>query len=165
MNNYDLYQTQNLRYELPIFNIKEHPNIKWKTRMMRKSTYPGKHIAVRIVAAKHLLNKTIKQMAQGTWRTIYNHPKFKSNVLRGYHWQRLLQWNLLEKSLEAEENKLEIISDFINEYIKSEYDNQIEESDEKEAQEQLQQQKAATFIQQAIKIKLEPNTTVTKTTR
>jgi hypothetical protein len=134
--------------------------------MMQKSTYPGKHIAVRIVAAKHLLNKTIKQMAQGTWRTIYNQPKFKSNVLRGYHWQRLLQWNLLEKSLEAEENKLEIISDFIDEHFESKYNNQIEESDEKEAQEQLQQrqQKAATFIQHAIKIKLEPNTTVTKTT-
>ncbi len=101
---YDLYQTQNLRYELPIFNIKEHPTIKWKTRIMRKSTYPGKHIAIRIVAAKHLLNKTITQMARKAWETVYNNPKFKSNVLRGVHWQRLLQWNLLERSVENDAN-------------------------------------------------------------
>jgi hypothetical protein len=168
MNNYDLYQTQNLRYELPIFNIKEHPTIKWKTRIMRKSTYPGKHIAVRIVAAKHLLNKTIKQMAREAWRTVYKNPKFKSNVLRGVHWQRLLQWNLLKRSVEADENKIEIISYFIDEIIDSEYVNQqlLKDSQEKEAQEQLQQQqqqRAAKFIQQAIKIKLEPNT-LTSTT-
>jgi hypothetical protein len=158
MEKYDLYQTQNLRYELPLFNIKDHPTIKWKTRIMQKSTYPGKHIAVRIVAAKHLLNKTIKQMAQGTWRTIYNHPKFKSNVQRGVHWQRLLQLNLLERSLEAEENKLEIISDFIDEVIDSEYEQQQNKEDHEQFQ---QQQKGATFIQQASKIKLEPNTTLT----
>ena len=166
---YDLYQTQNLRYELPIFNIKEHPTIKWKTRIMRKSTYPGKNIAVRIVAAKHLLNKTITQMARKAWETVYNNPKFKSNVLRGVHWQRLLQWNLLEKSVEHDENKFEIISDFIDEVIDSDYVNQqlLKDSQEKEAQEQLQQhqqQEAAKFIQQAIKIKLEPNITSTPTT-
>ena len=169
MKKYDLYQTQSLRYELPIFNIKEHPTIKWKTRIMRKSTYPGKHIAVRIVAAKHLLNKTIKQMARKAWKTVYTNPKFKSNVLRGVHWQRLLQWNLLERSVENDENKFEIISDFIDEVIDSDYVNQqlFKDSQEKEAQEQLQQQKqqeAAKFIQQAIKIKLEPNTTSTPTT-
>ena len=163
MKKYDLYQTQNLRYELPIFNIKEHPTIKWKTRIMRKSTYPGKHIAIRIVAARHLLNKTIKQMARTAWRTVYNNPKFKSNVLRGVHWQRLLQWNLLERSVEHKANKFEIISDFIDEVIDSEFVNQqlLKDSQEKEAQEQLQQQnqqKAAKFIKQAIKIKLEPNT-------
>jgi hypothetical protein len=166
---YDLYQTQNLRYELPIFNIKDHPTIKWKTRIMRKSTYPGKHIAIRIVAAKHLLNKTIKQMARKAWKTVYNNPKFKSNVLRGVHWQRLLQWNLLERSVEHDENKFEIISDFIDEIIDSDYVNQqlLKDSQEKEAQEQLQQQQqqeAVKFIQQAIKIKLEPNTTSTSNT-
>jgi hypothetical protein len=165
MKKYDLYQTQNLRYELPIFNIKEHPTIKWKTRIMRKSTYPGKHIAIRIVAAKHLLNKTIKQMARKAWRTVYNNPKFKSNVLRGVHWQRLLQWNLLERSVEHDANKFEIISNFIDEVIDSEYVNQqlLKDSQEKETQEQLQhqQQAAVKVIQQAIKIKLEPDTTTT----
>ena len=166
---YDLYQTQNLRYELPIFDIKEHPTIKWKTRIMRKSTYPGKHIAIRIVAAKHLLNKTITQMARKAWETVYNNPKFKSNVLRGVHWQRLLQWNLLERSVENDENKFEIISDFIDEVIDSDYVNQqlLKDSQEKEAQEQLQQhqqQEAAKFIQQAIKIKLEPKETLTPST-
>jgi hypothetical protein len=168
MKKYNLYQTQNLRYKLPIFNIKEHPTIKWKTRIMRKSTYPGKHIAVRIVAAKHLLNKTIKQMAREAWRTIYKNPKFKSNVLRGVHWQRILQWNLLERLVEANENKFEIISDFIDNIIDSEYVNQqlLKDSQEKEAQEQLQhqQQEAVKLIQQAIKIKLEPTTTSTSET-
>ncbi len=134
---------------------------------MRKSTYPGKHITVRIVAAKHLLNKTINQMARETWRTIYKNPEFKSNVLRGVHWQRILQWNLLERSVEAEENKFEIISNFIDEIINSKYDNQqqIKDSSEREAQAQLlQQQKAATFIQQAIKIKMEPSPTLTENT-
>ncbi len=29
---YDLYQSQDLRYELPVFNKDEHPTIKWKTK-------------------------------------------------------------------------------------------------------------------------------------
>jgi hypothetical protein len=108
-------------------------------------------------------------MARKAWKTVYNNPKFKSNVLRGVHWQRLLQWNLLERSVEHDENKFEIISDFIDEVIDSDYVNQqlLKDSQEKEAQEQLQQQQqqeAAKFIQQAIKIKLEPNTTSTPTT-
>jgi hypothetical protein len=166
---YDLYQSQNLRYEFPVFNKNEHPNIKWKTRMMQKSTYPGKHIAVRIVVATHILKTTIKQLAQETWKTIYKNPRFRSNVHRGVHWQRILQWHLLEISVETEENKDEIMDDYIDEFINSDYENQqqVIESHEKEAQEQLhqqQQQKAAKFIEQAIKVKLEPNTTSSSTT-
>jgi hypothetical protein len=162
---YDLYQSQNLRYELPVFNKNEHPNIKWKTRMIRKSTYPGKHIAVKVVVATHILTTTIRQLAQETWKTIYNNPRFRSNVHRGVHWQRILQWQLLELSVDTEENKDEIMDDYIDEFINSddEYQQQIMESYEKEAQEKLQhqQQEAAKLIQQAIKIKLEPNTTLT----
>ncbi len=71
--------------------------------------------------------------------------------------------------MEHDENKFEIISDFIDEVIDSEFVNQqlLKDSQEKEAQEQLQQQnqqKAAKFIQQAIKIKLEPTTTSTSYT-
>jgi hypothetical protein len=71
--------------------------------------------------------------------------------------------------VEHDENKFEIISDFIDEVIDSEFVNQqlLKDSQEKEAQEQLQQQnqqKAAKFIQQAIKIKLEPTTTSTSYT-
>ena len=166
---YDLYQSQNLRYELPIFNKDEHPTIKWKTKMMRKFTYPGRHIAVKIVVATHIHKIVINQIARDTWKAVYNNPKFKSNVLRGVHWQRLLQWNLLERSVENDENKFEIISEFIDEVIESDYVNQqlLKDSQEKEAQEQLQQhqqQEAAKFIQQAIKIKLEPNTTSTSNT-
>ncbi len=165
---YDLYQSQNLRYELPVFNKTEYPNIKWKTRMMRKSTYPGKHIAVKIVVATHILKTTIRKLAQETWKTIYNNPRFRSNVHRGVHWQRILQWQLLELSVDTEENKDEIMDDYIDEFINSddEYQQQIKESYEKEAQEkfQHQQQEAEKFIQQAIKIKLEPNTTSTSTT-
>jgi hypothetical protein len=163
---YDLYQSQNLRYELPVFNKNEYPNIKWKTRMMRKSTYPGKHIAVKIVVANHIHKTVVNRLALKTWKSIYNNPRFRSNVHRGVHWQRLLQWNLLERSVENDENKFEIISDFIDEVIDSDYVNQqlLKDSQEKEAQEQLQQhqqQEEAKFIQQAIKIKLEPNTTST----
>ena len=165
---YDLYQSQNLRYELPVFNKNEHPNIKWRTKMMRKSTYPGKHIAVKIVVATHIHKTTINQLAQETWKTIYNNPRFKSNVHRGVHWQRILQWQLLELSVDTEVNKDEIMDDYIDEFINSddEYQQQIKESYEKEAQEkfQHQQQEAAKFIQQAIKIKLEPKTTSTSTT-
>jgi hypothetical protein len=77
---YDLYQSQNLRYELPIFNVRDHPNIQWKTRIMRRLTYPGKHIAIRIVASKETPNSTIKQMALKTWKNIYKNPQFRSNV-------------------------------------------------------------------------------------
>ncbi len=95
-------------------------------------------------------------------------PQFRSNVHRGVHWQRILQWYLLEISVETEENKDEILDDYIDEFINSDYENQqqVIESYEREAQEQLQQQqqKAAKFTQQAIKIKLEPNTTLTPTT-
>jgi hypothetical protein len=165
MKKYNLYQTQNLRYELPLVDIKEHPTIKWNTKIMRKSTYPGKHIAIKIVAAKHLPSKTIRQMARGTWKTIYRQPKFKSNVQRGVHWQRLLQWNLLERSLEDDENKLDIIGDYIEKIIEPAYKNQqqIKDFNEKQNHEQphQQQSQAATFIQQAIKIKLEPNITST----
>jgi hypothetical protein len=165
---YDLYQSQNLRYELPVFNKNEHPNIKWKTKMMRKFTYPGKHIAVKIVVATHIHKTIINQLVQETWKTIYNNPGFRSNVHRGVHWQRILQWQLLELSVDTEENKDEIMDDYINEFINSddEYQQQIMESYEKEAQEQfqIQQQEAVKFIQQAIKIKLEPNTTSTSTT-
>ncbi len=165
---YNLYQSQNLRYELPVFNKNEYPNIKWKTRMMRKSTYPGKHIAVKIVVATHIHKTVINQLAQETWKSIYNNPRFRSNVHRGVHWQRILQWQLLEMSTDTEENKEEIMDDYIDEFINSN-DNlqqQIKESYEKEAQEkfQHQQQQAAKFIHQAIKIKLEPNTTSTPTT-
>jgi hypothetical protein len=162
---YDLYQSQNLRYELPVFNKNEHPNIKWRTKMMRKSTYPGKHIAVKIVVATHIHKTTINQLAQETWKTIYNNPRFKSNVHRGVHWQRILQWQLLELSVDTEENKDEIMDDYIDEFINSddEYQKQIMESYEKEDQEksQHQQQETVQLIQQAIKIKLEPNTTLT----
>jgi hypothetical protein len=65
---YDLYQSQNLRYELPVFNKDEHPTIKWKTKMMRKFTYPGKHIAVKIIVATHIIQ--IKQSS-----TSINHQK------------------------------------------------------------------------------------------
>jgi hypothetical protein len=165
---YDLYQSQNLRYELTLFDKNEHPNIKWKTKMMRKFTYPGKHIAVKIVVPTHIHKTIINQRAKDTWKAIYNNPRFRSNVHRGVHWQRILQWQLLELSVDTEENKDEIMDDYIDEFINSddEYQQQIMESYEKEAQEELQnqQQEAVKFIQQAIKIKLEPNTTSTPTT-
>jgi hypothetical protein len=160
---YDLFQSQNLRYELPVFNKNEHPNIKWRTKMMRKSTYPGKHIAVKIVVATHIHKTTINQLAQETWKTIYKNPRFRSNVHRGVHWQRILQWQLLELSVDTEENKDEIMDDYIDEFINSddEYQKQIMESYETEDQEksQHQQQETIQLIQHAIKIKLEPNTT------
>jgi hypothetical protein len=162
---YDLYQSQSLRYELPVFNKNEHPNIKWKTKMMRKFTYPGRHIAVKIVVATHIHKTIINQLAKETWKTIYKNPRFRSNVHRGVHWQRILQWQLLELSVDTEENKDEIMDDYIDEFINSddEYQQQIMESYEKESQEKLQhqQQEAVKLIQQAIKIKLEPNTTST----
>ena len=136
--------------------------------MMRKFTYPGKHIAVKIIVATHIHKTIINQLAKDTWKAIYNNPRFRSNVHRGVHWQRILQWQLLELSVDTEENKDEIMDDYIDEFINSddEYQQQIMESYEKEAQEkfQHQQQEAAKFIQQAIKIKLEPNTTSTPTT-
>ncbi len=62
--------------------------------------------------------------------------------------------------MDTEENKDEIMDNYIDEFINSddEYQQQIMESYEKEAQEKVK------FIQQAIKIKLEPNTTSTPTT-
>jgi hypothetical protein len=62
--------------------------------------------------------------------------------------------------VDTEENKDEIMDNYIDEFINSddEYQQQIMESYEKEAQEKVK------FIQQAIKIKLEPNTTSTPTT-
>jgi hypothetical protein len=70
--------------------------------------------------------------------------------------------------VDTEENKDEIMDDYIDEFINSddEYQQQIMESYEKEAQDKIQHQhqERAKFIQQAIKIKLEPNTTSTPTT-
>jgi hypothetical protein len=68
--------------------------------------------------------------------------------------------------VDTEENKCEIMDDYLDEFINSddEYQQQIMESYEKEAQEQLQhqqQEEAIKLIQQAIKIKLEPNTAST----
>ncbi len=132
---------------------------------MRKFTYPGKHIAVKIVVATHIHKTIINQLAKDTWKAIYKNPRFRSNVHRGVHWQRILQWQLLELSVDTEENKDEIMDDYIDEFINSddEYQQQIMKSYEKEAQEkfQNQQQEAIKLIQKAIKIKLEPNTTST----
>jgi hypothetical protein len=68
--------------------------------------------------------------------------------------------------VDTEENKCEIMDDYLDEFINSddEYQQQIMESYEKEAQEKLQhqqQEEAIKLIQQAIKIKLEPITAST----
>jgi hypothetical protein len=106
-------------------------------------------------------------MALKTWKTIYKNPQFRSNVQRGVQWQRNLQLCLLERAVEADDNKFEIISDYIDSQMEQDFHEKLKEQKLKEAKESKkkakeQKQQKIEFIQQAIKIKMEPNTTLTE---
>jgi hypothetical protein len=129
---YDLVQSENLSFEIPSINIKEYPGYVFILKIMKVHTYQDKTITIKILAPISIDDNYILQQSQIHWKYVCQPNWFKSNIQRGLKWQELLQNHLIQQSIK------------------------LKQSIEKSYEENMN------LVNQAIKIKKEPNTTLTE---
>jgi hypothetical protein len=129
---YDLVQSENLSFEIPSINIKEYPGYIFISKMMKVHTYQDKTITINILAPISINDDYILQQSQIHWKYVCQPNWFRSNIQRGLKWQELLQNHLIQHSIKLKTT------------IEKSYEENIK------------------IVKQAIKIKKEPNTTITE---
>ena len=95
---YDLVQNENLAFEIPSINIKEHPGHVFISKLMKVHTYQDKSITIKILAPISINDDYIMQQSQLLWKYVCPPNWFKSNIQRGLKWQELLQNHLIKQS-------------------------------------------------------------------
>jgi hypothetical protein len=95
---YDLVQNENLAFEIPSINIKEHPGHVFISKLMKVHTYQNKSITIKILAPISINDDYIMQQSQVLWKYVCQPNWFKSNIQRGLKWQELLQNHLIKQS-------------------------------------------------------------------
>jgi len=116
------------------------------------------------LASSTTKDSLITQEALKTWNYIYRQKAFKSNVQRGVHWQTILQNYLLKHAFNEKQEEENCLQKEKEENRKmGEHQKKTNHTEQQKKVEQIKQQKID-FIQQTIKIKLEPNTTLTEIT-
>ena len=128
---YDLAQSEDLPFEIPSINIKEYPGYVFISKLMKVKTYQDKTITIKILAPISIDDNYILQHSQIHWKYVCHPNWFKSNIQRGLKWQELLQNHLIQQSIKLKPS------------VKKLYEENIQ------------------LVKQAIKIKKEPNTTLT----
>jgi hypothetical protein len=130
---------------------------------MKKITYKRKYIMIRVMASSTTKDSLVTQEALKTWNYIYRQKAFKSNVQRGVHWQTILQHYLLKHAFDEKQEEEKRLQTETEEKQKMEEHQKKIEKEKQKTIDQIKQQEI-NFIQNAIKIKLEPNTTLTEIT-
>jgi hypothetical protein len=129
---YDLVQSENLSFKIPSINTKEYPGYIFISKLMKVNTHQDKTITIKILAPISIDDNYILQQSQIHWKYVCQPNWFKSNIQRGLKWQELLQNNLIQQSIKLKPS------------IKISYEENIK------------------LVKQAIRVKKEPNTTLTE---
>jgi hypothetical protein len=131
---YDLVQNENLSFETPSIKINEYSGYVFISKLMKVNTYQDKSITIKILSPISIDENYILEQSQTIWKYVCQPNWFKSNIQRGLKWQELLQHHLIQQHLNMSKNQL----------IETSYEENIK------------------LVKQAIKIKKEPNTTLTE---
>jgi hypothetical protein len=108
------------------------------------------------MASSTTTDSLVTQEALRTWNYIYRQKAFKGNVQRGVYWQTVLQNYLLRHGFNKKEEE--------ENHLQKEKEEKLKKADEKKKKGDQIKKGMIEVIQKSIKIKLEPNTTLTEIT-